>query len=106
MSLFIDFGPMSAYIDSMEPLRITEPRRLGAALRARRENAGLSQATVAARAGVSRAWLIRFEDGHHRAELGHVFAVLRALEAELVLRDAPLSEEDREAESYLKDLLG
>ncbi|MFT4294514.1 MAG: helix-turn-helix domain-containing protein [Micropruina sp.] len=62
---------------------------LGARLRLRRESMGLTQGDVAARAGVTRQLVSRIEHGHPRAEIGGVIAVVRALDAEVVLADAP-----------------
>lgn len=61
---------------------------LGAALRARRVRAGLTQADVAARAGVSRAFVIDVEKGRRpRAELNRVLSIMRALDAAIELID-------------------
>ncbi|UTT57778.1 helix-turn-helix transcriptional regulator [Cellulosimicrobium cellulans] len=77
--------------------------QLGAALRERRERAGLTQGHLAERAGVSRAFLIDLERGRRpRAELGRVLSVMRALDAAITLVDA----ERRDAEDALADLLG
>ena len=77
--------------------------QLGAALRERRERAGLTQGHLAERAGVSRAFLIDLERGRRpRAELGRVLSVMRALDAAIALVDA----ERRDAEDALADLLG
>ncbi len=60
---------------------------LGSRLRLRREHLGLTQQQVAVAAGVSRQLLVKIEQGHPRAELGKVMAVIRALGAELVIED-------------------
>jgi transcriptional regulator with XRE-family HTH domain len=60
---------------------------LGAAVRRRRVELGLSQAEVAARAGISRQLLVHIEQGHPRAELARVLAAVRAVEARLVVDD-------------------
>jgi transcriptional regulator with XRE-family HTH domain len=44
-----------------------------------REQAGLSQAELAARAGLSRKWVNEFERGNPNARVGAVLDVLRAL---------------------------
>lgn len=62
----------------MDPL--TNSLELGAAARRARHEAGLTQAQVAEKAGISRQWLMRFEqDGHESGEIGRAFSVLRAL---------------------------
>jgi HTH-type transcriptional regulator/antitoxin HipB len=59
---------------------LTTVRDLGAAVRHRRREVRLSQATLAGRAGVSRQWLSAFESGKTpAAELGRVLDVLSAL---------------------------
>jgi len=50
-----------------------------------RRHQGITQAELARRAGVSRDWLIRLEQGHDRLEVGKVFAVLDTLGVEAVL---------------------
>ena len=54
------------------------PADVGAAIRDRRRQLGLDQASLAKRIGVSRQWVVGIERGRGRAELG---LVLRALEA-------------------------
>ena len=52
---------------------------LSARIRGRREELGLSQADLAAKARVSRAWLNAFERGKPSVELGPVLRVLDAM---------------------------
>lgn len=69
---------------------LTTVRDLGAAVRQRRREAGLTQAVVAQRAGVSRQWLSGFESGKNpAAELGKVLDLLAALHLRLDLTAAP-----------------
>ncbi|WP_293785908.1 helix-turn-helix domain-containing protein [uncultured Aeromicrobium sp.] len=65
------------------------PADLGAEIRAARHRTGLTQADLAARAGVSRAWLIRLESGHPRAEIGAVLRVLDTLGLAITLTPDP-----------------
>lgn len=90
----------------MERRLLTDAARIGTAVRDWRLRAGLTQSEVASRAGVSRAWVVKFEDGHPRAELHLVFAVVRAVGAELWLEIATVDEAERAQESFLNDLLG
>ena len=65
-------------------------RDLGAAVRHRRREAGLTQAMLADRAGVSRQWLSGFESGKNPAgEVGKVLDVLTALGLAIELVSAP-----------------
>lgn len=64
-------------------------RQLGAAVRAARERAGLSQRELAARAGVERQWLVLLETGRvANPMLGNVFKTLAALELQLEVAPA------------------
>jgi HTH-type transcriptional regulator / antitoxin HipB len=63
--------------------RIGSLHDLAAATRGRRQALGLSQAQLATRAHVSRAWVNAFESGKPAAELRLVLAVLDALGLEL-----------------------
>jgi transcriptional regulator with XRE-family HTH domain len=64
---------------------ITNARQLGAEVREARRERGLSQEGLAAQAGVSRAWLTRFETGHPTASIEPLFRVLGALDLSLDL---------------------
>jgi y4mF family transcriptional regulator len=58
---------------------IRTPADLGAAVRDRRKQLGLDQAELAARADVSRQWILGIERGRSRAELGLVLRTLDVL---------------------------
>lgn len=60
-------------------MRIRSTHDAAAAVRGRRKDLGLSQADLAARAGVSRKWIYEFEAGKATAELGLVIRVLEQL---------------------------
>lgn len=69
---------------------MTTGRQLGAAIHDARVQAGLTQAALAERAGVSRKWLIGLERGARTgAELGKVLAVLNALHLSIQLIKQP-----------------
>jgi len=55
---------------------IDTPAAVGAIIRARRQDRGQSQQSLAEAAGVSRKFLIDLESGHERAELGKTLAIL------------------------------
>ncbi|WP_067196224.1 helix-turn-helix domain-containing protein [Microbacterium sp. XT11] len=58
---------------------------------ARREALGLTQAQLAAQAGVTRDWLARFETGAPNVTLSRVMRVYRALELEILAQgDGPI----------------
>lgn len=50
-------------------------------VRERRRAAGLSQAALAQKVGVSREWVVRLEGGNPRMEIGKVLDTLYALDA-------------------------
>lgn len=52
---------------------------VGAVVREAREGAGLTQVELAARARVSREWLVKLETGRSRAEMPRVLDVLEHL---------------------------
>jgi HTH-type transcriptional regulator / antitoxin HipB len=60
-------------------MKVRSIRDLAAVVRGRRRDLGLSQAELAARAGVSRKWIYQFEAGKPTAELGLILRVLDAL---------------------------
>lgn len=64
----------------MKRLFIDTVERLAQVVVAERHAAGLTQADLAAKAGVSRRFIIELEKGHPRAELGRVLAVLHVLD--------------------------
>ncbi|MEP9384232.1 helix-turn-helix domain-containing protein [Nocardioides cheoyonin] len=64
-------------------MRIGNPRQFGAVIRAERKERRLTQVQLAEQAGVSRAWLARFETGHPAASIEPIFRVLAALELDL-----------------------
>ena len=65
--------------------------QLGMEMRRLRLAAGMTQAGLARRAGVSRRWLGHLERGHPRAEADKLMRVIRALGLSLRLEPAPAS---------------
>ncbi|MFW0796190.1 helix-turn-helix domain-containing protein [Gordonia sp. CPCC 205515] len=55
------------------------PREAGIVLRHLRENAGLTQATLAEQAGVSKRWLVNFENGKPSVDMSMVMDVFATL---------------------------
>lgn len=71
----------------MRPVQTS--RAFGAAIRRARKDRGLSQAELAAMAGVGRPWLSELETGKRTAELGKALSVLGALELGIVFVPVP-----------------
>ena len=68
-------------------MQVRSIRDLGAAVRGRRRDLGMTQAELALQAGVSRKWVYEFEAGKPTAELRLILRVLDALELVLELGD-------------------
>ncbi len=64
-------------------MRIRTVRDLAAAARGRRQKIGWTQAATASAAGVSRKWLVDFENGKATVDLAAAFRLLDALELTL-----------------------
>lgn len=71
----------------MRPVQTSQG--FGAAVRRARKDQQLSQADLAARAGVGRPWLSELETGKRTAELGRALSVLSALGLALDFIPAP-----------------
>ena len=61
------------------------PADFGAIIREHRRRAGLNQATLAAKAGVGRQWIVKAEKGKPGAPLGLILRTLRVLGISLVI---------------------
>ena len=70
-------------------MQIRTPQDIGAIVRESRQHAGLDQAELARRAGVSRQWLVEMERGKPRAEIGLILRVFNALGLPLQSGSAP-----------------
>ncbi len=67
----------------VDDMRVRTPNDIGALIRQRRHELGLSQIRLAERVGVSRQWVVEVERGKPRAELGLVLRALDVLDAPL-----------------------
>jgi transcriptional regulator with XRE-family HTH domain len=61
-------------------VKVSTTEDIGVIARQQRHRLRISQAQLAARAGVTRQWLTRFERGNAEVSLSKVFAVLRELD--------------------------
>lgn len=66
-------------------MNVSSMRDVAAAVRGRRKDLGLSQAALAGRAGVSRAWVNAVEGGKPSVELGLLLRLLDQLDLRLAL---------------------
>jgi len=71
-----------------DPFRIYTPGSLGAAIRHYREEAGLSQAELADRAGLNRTYLSNLEQGRETEQMRRILRVLRQLGVRMTLERA------------------
>ena len=74
-------------------MRVRTVRELGASVRVQREALGLSQQALADRAGVTREWIVRFENGKVTVSLNRVFDVLTAANLTIELEEKVTSGE-------------
>jgi HTH-type transcriptional regulator / antitoxin HipB len=87
----------------MKDMPLKTPERLGAAIRLRRKERGLSQVELAERLGVERKWIIKLEAGNPKAEFGLILKALAELrlESKLIVLDTGRSEESRASQRNL-----
>jgi HTH-type transcriptional regulator/antitoxin HipB len=69
-------------------MRVHTVRDLGSAVREARARRGLTQVDLARRAGVSREWLVRLEQGHPRLEAQLVLDTLEAVGLSVTTADS------------------
>jgi HTH-type transcriptional regulator / antitoxin HipB len=86
-------------------MRVNSIHDLASAARGRRLELGVSQAEIAARAGVSRDWVNSFEGGKPTVELILVLRILEVLGLRLELADAAHSQRSRPPGSVDLDAL-
>jgi y4mF family transcriptional regulator len=82
---------------------VRTPADLGLLIRSRRRDLGLDQQTLARQVGVSRLWIIEFERGKPRAEIGLVLRTLLALGLSIDVAPEGGSAERRQPEPDLID---
>jgi HTH-type transcriptional regulator/antitoxin HipB len=89
----------------MKDTTLRNAAQLGATVRLKRKEKGLSQQAFAELLGVERKWVLRLEAGNPKAELGLVLKTLNALSlrASLSDEDRPPSREDRHASASRLD---
>jgi HTH-type transcriptional regulator / antitoxin HipB len=69
--------------DSGKPIKT--PAQLGIAIKQRRSELKLDQASLAKKAGISRAWLLEIEKGKPGVSIALLLRVLRSLQLSLFL---------------------
>ena len=72
----------------MKDIILLTADQLGAAIRLRRKEKGLTQNALAALLGAERKWVINLESGNSKAEIGLVLRALDALNLRASLIDA------------------
>jgi HTH-type transcriptional regulator / antitoxin HipB len=71
----------------MRDITLRNAEQLGAAIRLKRKEKGLSQSALAELLGVERKWVIRLESGNPGAELARVIKALELVGIQASLRD-------------------
>jgi transcriptional regulator with XRE-family HTH domain len=71
-----------------EPFRVYTAASLGAAIKHYRQEAGISQAELAARSGLNRTYLSDLERGKETEQLRRLLRVLRQLGVRMTLQKA------------------
>lgn len=79
---------MSTPQDDSRAFRVYAPASLGAAIKHYREQAGLTQAELAEKAGIHRSYLSELETGAETEQLRRIFRVLRQLGVRMTLNKA------------------
>lgn len=89
----------------MKDITLHNAEQLGAAVRLKRKEKGLSQSGLADLLGVERKWVLRLEAGNPKAELGLVLKALNALSLRALLSDddQPPSSKERHASTSRLD---
>jgi HTH-type transcriptional regulator/antitoxin HipB len=93
----------------MRDKMLRNAEQLGATIRLKRKEKGVSQSRLADLLGVERKWVLRLEAGNPKAALGLVLKTLHALNLRAFLsdEDRPLSREDHHAPtSRLDEVFG
>jgi HTH-type transcriptional regulator/antitoxin HipB len=71
-----------------QPFRLYTAASIGQAIRHYRNQAGLTQAELAARVGISQPYLSELERGHETEQLRRILAILRQLGVRATLQHA------------------
>ena len=75
-------------MSSMKDIILRTPEQLGAAIRLKRKEKGLTQSGLAALLGAERKWVINLESGNSKAEIGLILRAFEALNLRASLIDA------------------
>lgn len=71
----------------MRDTALRNVEQLGATIRLKRKEMGLSQSALAEQLGVERKWVLRLEAGNPKAEFALVLKALEFVGASVLLRD-------------------
>ena len=91
----------------MKDIALRSAEQLGATIRLKRKEKGLSQSGLAELLGVERKWVLDLEAGNPKAELGLVLKALNALSLRTFLSDddqSPPSKERHASTSRLDEV--
>jgi HTH-type transcriptional regulator/antitoxin HipB len=74
-------------VSFMKDITLRTVEQLGAAIRLRRQEKGLTQSELAKQLGAERKWVIKLEGGNSKAEIGLVLRAVDALNLRVSLVD-------------------
>lgn len=86
-------------------MRLNSAKDMGSLVRQARRDRGWTQVQLAERAGVSRDWIIRLEQGRGSVELGLALRTLKALKLVILAQPIP-SSATSDCEFEIGDVLG
>ena len=71
----------------MKDITLHNPEQLGAAIRLRRKEKGLTQSALAKLLGAERKWVLNLEGGNSKAEIGLILRAIEVLDLRATLID-------------------
>jgi HTH-type transcriptional regulator / antitoxin HipB len=74
-------------MSAMKDIILHNPEQLGAAIRLRRKEKGLTQSALAELLGAERKWVLNLESGNSKAEIGLILRAIEALGLRATLND-------------------
>jgi HTH-type transcriptional regulator/antitoxin HipB len=74
-------------MSSMKDIRLHNAGQLGAAIRLKRREKGLTQSELAKLLGAERKWVLNLESGNSKAEIGLVLRAIEVLDLRAFLTD-------------------
>ena|ERR1700733_2096351 len=80
-------------MSSMKDMALHNAQQLGAAIRLKRREKGLTQSELAKLLGAERKWVLNLESGNSKAEIGLLLRAIEVLDLRAFLTDKAQSEQ-------------